>query len=70
MKNKFKQGYIEWRKFLGVIEKAKEACKNSYINIKDHFGGSDKMVKIGSETEIEDFISKEINKLTYKQYNI
>ncbi|MEK6938213.1 MAG: DNA damage-inducible protein D [Nanoarchaeota archaeon] len=51
-------GYIEWRKFLGVIEKAKEACKNYNIDIKNHFVGAAKMVKIGSETEreIEDYM--------------
>jgi DNA-damage-inducible protein D len=51
-------GYVEWRKFLGVINKAKEACKNSNQNITDHFVGAAKMVKIGSDTqrEIEDII--------------
>ena len=43
--------YKEWRKFEGVIEKAKEACINSEYNIEDHFVGVDKMVKIGSKTE-------------------
>lgn len=46
-------GYIEWRKFKGAIEKAKEACKNSDQEIDDHFGGSDKMVLIGSEAKRE-----------------
>ena len=40
--------YKEWRKFDGVIEKAKKACKNSNINSSDHFVGADKMVAIGS----------------------
>lgn len=40
--------YKEWRKFDGVIEKAKKACENSNINSSDHFVGSDKMVVIGS----------------------
>ncbi len=46
-------GYTEWRKFQNVIEKAKEACKNSGYNIKDHFVDAAKMVKIGSEAERE-----------------
>ncbi len=46
-------GYTEWRKFQGVIEKAKEACKNSNHEIKDHFVDAAKMVKIGSDTERE-----------------
>ena len=29
--------YKEWRKFSGVIEKAKTACDNSDINTHDHF---------------------------------
>lgn len=46
-------GYVEWRKFQGVIEKAKESCNNSGNNITDHFVGADKMVKIGSGAERE-----------------
>ncbi len=40
--------YKEWRKFEGVIEKAKMACEQSNINTLDHFVGTDKMVQIGS----------------------
>ncbi len=40
--------YKEWRKFEGVIQKAKEACINSNMEITDHFGGAAKMVDIGS----------------------
>ena len=43
--------YKEWRKFSGVIEKAKTACDNSDINTHDHFVGVDKMVDIGSRTQ-------------------
>ena len=38
--------YIEWRKFEGVISKAKEACKNSNYKVHDHFVGADKMIEI------------------------
>ncbi|KKP37446.1 MAG: hypothetical protein UR28_C0030G0003 [Candidatus Peregrinibacteria bacterium GW2011_GWF2_33_10] len=44
-------GYIEWRKFEGVIGRAKDACKNSGNNILNHFGDSAKMVAIGSDTK-------------------
>ena len=44
-------GYKEWRKFNGVIEKAKKSCENSNENILNHFVGFDKMVKIGSNAE-------------------
>ena len=40
--------YKEWRKFENVINKAKESCKNSDINVFDHFVDVDKMVQIGS----------------------
>lgn len=48
--------YSQWRNFLGVIEKAMEACANSGFNVDDHFAGVSKMVHIGSNTqrEIED----------------
>jgi len=51
-------GYTEWRKFLGVIEKAKEACKNSGYVIADHFVEAAKMVQLGSgaERELDDFM--------------
>lgn len=51
-------GYVEWRKFLGAIEKAEEACKNSGNEVPDHFVEAAKMVKIGSEAErnIDDFM--------------
>ena len=40
--------YKEWRKFNGVIERAKKSCYNSNINVSDHFVGADKMVQVGS----------------------
>ena len=43
--------YKEWRKFDGVIEKAKKACSNSNLEITDHFVDVAKMVQIGSGAE-------------------
>ncbi|MGZ3756610.1 MAG: DNA damage-inducible protein D [Mucilaginibacter sp.] len=40
--------YIKWDKFRNVIDKAKEACKNSGQNPDDHFPRVENMVKIGS----------------------
>ena len=40
--------YSEWRNFLKVIEKAKEAAQNSGADISDHFVDINKMVTIGS----------------------
>jgi DNA-damage-inducible protein D len=45
--------YKRWDKFVNVINKAKEACKNSNNNTKDHFSHVGKMVEIGSNTERE-----------------
>ena len=36
--------YKEWRKFEGVIKKAKKACENSANSGLDHFVGADKAV--------------------------
>ena len=49
--------YTEWRKFKGVIERAKVACFNSKNNISDHFVGADKMIKLakGAKREVEDY---------------
>ncbi len=48
--------YAEWRNFLKVIEKAKEACQNSGNTISDHFVDINKMVDLGSgsKREVED----------------
>ena len=50
-------GYKEWRKFEGVIKKAKEACENSNISALEHFVGVDKTSKMpnGGEKIIEDY---------------
>ena len=41
-------GYSEYRHFLPVIEKAREACKNSGQATSDHFEDILEMVDIGS----------------------
>jgi DNA-damage-inducible protein D len=41
-------GYVEYRHFEAVVEKAKLACFNSGQRIEDHFVGADEMVEIGS----------------------
>ena len=42
--------YTQWRKFVGVINKAINACKTSNYKVSDHFAGAGKMVDIGSNT--------------------
>lgn len=47
--------YTEWRNFLKVIDKAKEACKNSGNAVSDHFVEVNKMIdlaKIINETPL------------------
>lgn len=43
--------YSEYRHFLPVIEKAKEACKNSNQQVADHFEDFLDMVQIGSSAQ-------------------
>ena len=43
--------YLKWGNFVKVIEKAKEACRNSQFDIDDHFADVGKMVDIGSGTQ-------------------
>lgn len=45
--------YSEYRHFKPVIERAKEACKNSGYNVSDHFEDVLEMVPIGSGAERE-----------------
>ena len=49
--------YTQWRKFVGVINKAINTCKTSNYKVSDHFAGVGKMVDIGSKTSrnIEDY---------------
>jgi len=44
-------GYTQWRNFLSIIDKAKEACTNSGENLSYHFADVSKMVTIGSGAE-------------------
>ncbi|MEK6939119.1 MAG: DNA damage-inducible protein D [Nanoarchaeota archaeon] len=50
-------GYVEWRKFLGVIEKAQESCKNSGHEVQNHFVGAAKTIAMpkGATKEISDY---------------
>lgn len=41
-------GYSKWENFSKVIEKAKAACRNSGIEVSNHFPDVRKMVEIGS----------------------
>ena len=43
--------YNKWENFEKVINKAKSACKNSYINVFEHFPDVRKMFEIGNGTK-------------------
>ncbi len=49
-------GYTEWRNFLKVIDKAKDACTNAGEKLINHFVDVNKMVEVGSgaERKLED----------------
>jgi DNA-damage-inducible protein D len=48
--------YTEWRNFLKVVDKAKEACENAGEGLSDHFVEVNKMIDLakGAQREIED----------------
>jgi DNA-damage-inducible protein D len=43
--------YSDYRNFISVINRAKEACKNSNQPIADHFVDVNEMVSLGSSAE-------------------
>lgn len=51
-------GYIQWRNFLALIEKAKFSCINAGEDVAYHFAGVSKMVSLGSgaERQIDDIL--------------
>ena len=44
-------GYTQWRNFVNVIDKAREACRNAEQKETDHFADVSKMVALGSNAE-------------------
>lgn len=45
--------YTKWQKFLNVIEKAKEACKNSEYNTDEHFTQVGKLSKRANNANVK-----------------
>jgi DNA-damage-inducible protein D len=43
-------GYVQWRNFQKVLDRAMLACKNSGYVVSGHFAEVGKMVEIGSKT--------------------
>ena len=44
-------GYSKWERFVGVVTRAKESCRNAGVPVEDHFADVSKMVEIGSGAE-------------------
>jgi hypothetical protein len=49
-------GYSDWRNFMRVVAKAKEACEGSGQAVSDHFVGVTNMIELGkgARREIDD----------------
>lgn len=49
-------GYVQWRNFQSIIEKAKASVANAGEKVPDHFACVSKMVRLGSgaERQIDD----------------
>lgn len=55
-------GYEDWKNFVKVIYKAKDACLNSGHSVDDHFSEVGKMVSLGSGSQ------REINDIKLTRY--
>ena len=51
-------GYVEWRNFLTIVQKAKVSCENSGMSISDHFVDVNKMIELakGAQRSVDNIL--------------
>lgn len=51
-------GYVQWRNFEQIIDKAKSACESADMPVADHFADVSKMIELakGAQREVDDYM--------------
>ena len=51
-------GYVQWRNFMAIVDKAKDSVANAGESVADHFADVSKMIEIGKggQRQIEDIM--------------
>ena len=51
-------GYVQWRNFLAIVDKAKTACENAGMKVADHFADVSKTIAMpkGAEREVDNIM--------------
>ena len=51
-------GYVQWRNFEQIIDKAKSACESAGMPVADHFADVSKMIELakGAQREVDDYM--------------
>ena len=56
-------GYVQWRNFLAIVDKAKTACENAGMKVADHFADVSKTIAMpkGAEREVDKLLKRKLN---------